>query len=121
MSYELAKELKDAGFPQEPNGLGRWIDKFSQTYSAFAPADGSDAYIPTLSELIEACGQYAMTHGEGMEAYRIKIEGGQVEKSQGWIAELADSSFGAYGTRGEGEIVIEAVARLFINLIKTGV
>lgn len=56
MNYELAKELKDAGFPQVPDGLGRWIDKFSQTYSAFAPADTSDAYIPTLSELLKACG-----------------------------------------------------------------
>lgn len=40
ISYELAKALKDAGFPQQGNPWGR-EDK---------------AYNPTLSELIEACG-----------------------------------------------------------------
>lgn len=57
MDYSLARSLKDAGFPQEPDGLGRWIDKFDQTYSGFAPAEPEDAIIPTLSQLIEACGE----------------------------------------------------------------
>ncbi|MBU6500519.1 MAG: hypothetical protein KGJ89_03635 [Patescibacteria group bacterium] len=38
MTQELAKQLKDAGFPQQKSGSG--------------------AYIPNLSELISACGKY---------------------------------------------------------------
>lgn len=43
MEYELAKELKDAGFPVKEYGYGPdvWKDGFVS---------------PTLSELIEACG-----------------------------------------------------------------
>jgi hypothetical protein len=54
MNYELAKELKDAGFPQpntNPNLTGKIL---------FNPDKASTAswiaYAPTLSELIEACG-----------------------------------------------------------------
>ena len=39
ISYELAKQLKEAGFPQ-PAG-------------SYKTADGYWAYIPTLAELIE--------------------------------------------------------------------
>ena len=41
MDYELAKALKDAGFPQSGDSQ-LWF---------------SDVYIPTLSEIIEACGE----------------------------------------------------------------
>lgn len=40
MTAELAKQLKDAGFPQSKSAVGR------------------SAYIPTLSELISACGEH---------------------------------------------------------------
>ena len=51
MNYELAKELKDAGFPQD----------YSQGVLAHFVFEADDitsdsAYEPTLSELIEACG-----------------------------------------------------------------
>lgn len=63
MNYELAKQLKEAGFPQ-PNannsdGLngykgtshqGKWLT----IINGYWFIDG--VYIPTLSELIEACG-----------------------------------------------------------------
>lgn len=42
MNYELAKKLKDAGFPQDLDG-----NKLL----------GMVPYAPTLSELIEACGE----------------------------------------------------------------
>ncbi len=52
MNFELAKELLEAGFPQGGGG-GNWA----------GPADKlvlrqhDRVYVPTLSELIEACGQ----------------------------------------------------------------
>src|ERR1700712_1310992 len=51
MEYELAEQLRDAGFPQ--GGNGKWL----------GPSDkivwrrGDRAYVPTLEELIEACGE----------------------------------------------------------------
>jgi hypothetical protein len=46
MNYELAKQLKDAGFPQrEPNGFPGILN----------PDGDKDVYYPTLAELIEAC------------------------------------------------------------------
>ena len=44
MNYELAKKLKEKGFPQE----------ITEQYDASTYSDGT--YIPTLSELIENCG-----------------------------------------------------------------
>jgi hypothetical protein len=44
MNYELAKALKDAGFPQNTK------------YGAMAMEDGGRLGFPTLEELIEACG-----------------------------------------------------------------
>ena len=55
MNYKLSKQLKDAGFPQDGDG---------KPYSIVAELRGEDicsdgkenVYYPTLSELIEACG-----------------------------------------------------------------
>ena len=77
MDYKLAKELKDAGFPQEPNGQvdevfgdTRHSEYILWKEDACSPTviAGTDDYKngirrgdnlvkrPTLSELIEACG-----------------------------------------------------------------
>lgn len=63
MNYKLAKQLKDAGFPQDD--LTMDIDRFVQnelsselrtTISAYEYEKRLDmCFIPTLSELIEAC------------------------------------------------------------------
>ena len=53
MNYELAKELKDAGFPQLLGG--KWIHETGRVSDEMRAAGGY-AYLPTLSELIEACG-----------------------------------------------------------------
>lgn len=49
MEYKLAKKLKDAGFPQE----------FPSGGDGFYVNGGlpDEIYVPTLSELIEACGE----------------------------------------------------------------
>lgn len=46
MNYELAKKLKEAGFPLKQD-----------TYEAFAHVEGFRYVLPTLEELIEACGE----------------------------------------------------------------
>lgn len=51
MDYELVLELKNAGFPQ--GGDGYWID---ETYRSRDIGHALSIYEPTLSELIEACG-----------------------------------------------------------------
>lgn len=63
MNYELAKELKDAGFPQYGHNYdeggnrcivqGRFIEGNAKDGGTL---EGT-AYAPTLSELIEACGE----------------------------------------------------------------
>ena len=50
MDYELAKALAEAGYPQ--GGKGKWVwppDKLVTSSS-------DRVYVPTLGELIEACG-----------------------------------------------------------------
>src|SRR5882672_8422876 len=51
MKYDLAKELADAGFTQ--GGEGKGILPPDQIVSR----RGDRVYVPTLSELIEACGE----------------------------------------------------------------
>ena len=58
MKYELAKKLKDAGFPQkEISHIGQhWIasDGDIQVHQG---SDDTECLIPTLEELIGACGE----------------------------------------------------------------
>jgi hypothetical protein len=57
MDYELAKELKDAGFPL--NEKRKLLGKYDKAYAPNSP-DGvlnpDYEIVPTLEELIEACG-----------------------------------------------------------------
>ncbi len=60
MTYELSKKFKDAGFPQK-KGDYQFPEK-PLLLKNYEPTDRSylnlvyGAYVPTLSELIEACG-----------------------------------------------------------------
>jgi hypothetical protein len=62
MNYELAKKLKDAGFP-----IQEWIQH----------KDGSrQPYLPTLSELIEACSEFSsLTKSPRNTWYTAKQQG----------------------------------------------
>ena len=55
ITYELAKKLKDAGFPQEGFGSGICPKPEDESLS-YEERNNLCAYTPTLSELIEACG-----------------------------------------------------------------
>jgi hypothetical protein len=97
MNYELAKQLKDAGFPQEPE----------LEFARDIPF-GEQVTYPTLSELIEACG--------------YKIHGiHQDEDIRGeiiWFATLKHDyrKFISNGPSREGKTPEEAVAKLWLAL-----
>lgn len=56
MNYELAKKLKDAGFPQKPEPAIQ-----QQIGAMFTES----CYLPPLSELIKACGDAFDSLGRG--------------------------------------------------------
>jgi hypothetical protein len=57
MTYNLAKKLKDAGFPLNPKRDWDKSDWFWLPIDKMTKDDREKCYIPTLSELIKACGE----------------------------------------------------------------
>ena len=103
MDYELAKQLKAAGFPQKGDW---WFRKYydGEIGKINAHRDipaKEDAYSPTLSELVEAClglGHHFCLH-----------------YANGWNAETSRGSARILETAKTPE---EAVAKLWIELNK---
>lgn len=107
ITYELAKQLKDAGFKQYGDGKREnevglpiliGMDFNSGEY-------GNYCYFPTLSELIEACGDrfYGVLRGPFKKYW---------EAGEYWgYAEFC-------GTIGQGSTPEEAVANLWLELNK---
>jgi hypothetical protein len=88
MNYELAKELKDAGWPQDKLPVGGYSRE--------------PCYIPTLEELIEACG------GKFHSLARADKEW--------WASELLEPFADKFPLRVGGSTPTEAVARLWLAL-----
>lgn len=113
MNYELAKQLKDAGFPQQGESYkgfyvmkdGSIIDKTVQPIVINNDVI-EGIYSPTLSELIEACGDNFRNlerNDEGtFEAYPTREI---LIKNNGWWIEKSSSPE-------------EAVAKLWLELNK---
>ena len=102
MNYELAKELKDAGFPQDGKE-GLYVDFEGKVEFEGDPKNPKIEdlfYCPTLSELIEACGDKFI----------------QLEKSLNWWAIGEDEPLEPQ--QYEGNTPEEAVARLWLALNK---
>lgn len=59
MNYELAKKLKDAGFPQNTEKDFGYSKKEGKYILNYSPSEDYKEFVsaPTLSELIEACGE----------------------------------------------------------------
>jgi hypothetical protein len=92
MNHSLAQELKDAGFPQRDRGNFVSPPDIEIINSPLA------IYVPTLEELIEACGD---------KFFRL------VRKHDGtFLAESVDYDI------GDGTTPAEAVARLWLALNK---
>jgi hypothetical protein len=96
LSYELAKELKDAGFPQVLGMDFIFPDGGVVRGNETLEADPDMAAAPTLSELIEACGEGFST------LLRVRIP---MTEERYWDAEGA-----------KGKTLEEAVARLWLAL-----
>lgn len=113
MDYKLAKQLKDAGFPQE----GR---DYLCPDSCKEPSmwhDNHTVLLPTLSELIEACG----------DGKRIVLYGpGTVDQGEWywgpsetqWFVYYQYPGKGMKSEEGFGSSPEEAVARLWLELNK---
>lgn len=93
MKYALAKELRDAGFPQ--GGKGTW----TYPIDALVTWPSDRVYGPTLEELIEACGD---------RFYSLK------NLNMGWQACTNNDHF----CSGAAKSPTEAVARLWLALNK---
>jgi hypothetical protein len=100
MKYELAKQLRDAGFPQ--SGNGKWIGPPEK----IVWRSGDRAYAPTLEELIDGC-------GKGDDSFHLCTRDGV------WIANfrLSDRHAGSHTyAAGQGPAPAEAVAKLWLAL-----
>lgn len=96
LSYDTAKKLKDAGFPQEGDGYELHTPDCKGWDGPSACTGETRAYSPTLSELIEACGD-----------------------KFGELCRNADGSFsasGKFGVEMDGPTPEEAVAALWLAL-----
>lgn len=106
LTYEQCKSLKDVGFPQ--NGNGHWVHAIGNhheyEYESVEEYPDYYAYVPTLSELIEACGD----DFGGISRGKHPTEVGQ------WAAYSINAS--EFEDMVGGQTAIEAVCNLFIAL-----
>lgn len=108
MDYELCKKLKDAGFPQMTNDHRDLLFPSSKEEDRFANSIGESwlfAYNPTLSELIEACG----------DRFHMLLSGWSALERYDWDIESSN------GMEGKGSTPEEAVANLWLELNKKSI
>lgn len=99
IEYNLAKQLKDAGFPQ--HNLGEVYHPDGCT---------NEACHPTLSELIEACGKDFGVLGRNNSDRKI----GNTDPSHYWCADFLMK----FTDNFTGSTPEEAVAKLWLELHK---
>jgi hypothetical protein len=104
IDFALANKLKEAGFPQ--GGDGRWTVDPEQIVAR------DRAYVPTLEELIEACG------GQLWSIVRLQLADVHGHR---WIARdaIIDDNGDTPAFHISGRSPQEAVARLWLILNKT--
>jgi hypothetical protein len=95
MTYELAKQLRDAGYPFVEFSVREYA---GERYGQGIEIDGSTYHLPTLSELISALGD-----------------------KFGVLERFKDGTYGSYypndiGTSGLGDTPEEAVANLWLQV-----
>jgi hypothetical protein len=120
MNYNLAKQLKDAGFPQNTRYASVKNPHFTEverTLQLMTREKGNDGYanllsagydvvsLPTLGELIEACGD--SLHGLS------RLKNGEWSKL-GWYAFGPIRDIDSFAASFEGATPEEAVAHLYL-------
>jgi len=108
MNYELTKELKEAGFPQGCTGNGYFVDNQGVEYKGGEHWKQFN-YVPTLSELIEAC---------GADDICLSREDGTWKAMYGNSSEVAVLNEWDGDYCATGNSIEEAVARLWLALNK---
>jgi len=116
IDYELAQELKEAGFPQS-NKQGAWWFDEHKTLFVQATTYGVDEVnrtsecvrVPTLEELIEACPEEIDDHCFSFACLTF-------HKSGKWLAGY--EKYEKFTPECCGSTAIEAVARLWLALYK---
>lgn len=108
INYTLAKELKDAGFPQK--GTGDTLIYKSQNVGLSTSIHDKSVYQPTLSELIEA-------FGTGFEGLRYS-SGIHSDRREGTLKWWASAYYHGDIFEEDGKTPEEAVARLWLALNK---
>ena len=124
MDYKLAKELKEAGFPQPTEGeYVLWKGNCLMSDGSYQdigcdsnelPKDISEwAYIPTLEELIEA-------YGKNFRSIIFMDFDTAKKKNTDWLcsAPLKRGQREITRKQGWGPTPVEAVARLWLRLNK---
>ena len=118
LSYELCKKLKEAGFPQDSEG--QWVKSSDGGLSVWSQFEISELQTskhellnvkhPTLSELIEACGN---------DFLLWKYEGGWRAFAPDYTDYVVDNAVDAGpGAVCRGKIPEEALANLWLQLNK---
>jgi len=113
MNHELAKKLKDSGFPQN-------INPDLPDYTTVEIKGGERYKVPTLSELIEACG--------GANDFSLERIKDTWFAKKDWVSEpfkvedkkvnYSNIAVSVIPKSGEGRTPEEAVANLWLSLNK---
>lgn len=112
LSYETAKKLKGAGFPQSPY-MGALCqhepenDSYPCRVSSRRNPECEWVSVPTLSELIEACGE---------QFGHLALVGGDDCGNTEWVARVRGHIGYAKQTQQVGSTPEEAVANLWLAL-----
>lgn len=119
MNYELAKELKDAGYPLKKGTRETWSGDQSIFFLDGETIAGHKVHYirPTLEELIEACGD---KFGGVIRGGKQKSDGARFTAFEDAMEVLQDDSIADEDEvpHGEGATPAEAVAKLWLTLNK---
>lgn len=112
MTYETAKKLQDAGFPYKHTGECEMVAEHNRLDEM-----PLTARVPTLEELIEACGKTKEMEFAGLNKFVLWFNG--KDWSAGYF-EFGDESYidDSLGGAARGSTPEEAVAMLWLALNK---
>lgn len=132
IKYELAKQLKDAGFPQRGKNYEAYYLNAGEHHGAIVDATiyekNDDSYwqgklvvIPTLSELIEVCPKVIEDGEDYLNAFTLKYireEDQKILKVEGMYWCACHENSNGLMQRHLGSTAEEAVAKLWLELQK---